>query len=262
MEEKKERRNKRIAVVSAILVLLVAILCLGGVTFAKYVSSTSAPSQQATVAKWGYVVTVTPENMFNDAYGDNGTSATWAEASTGRTGLSIAADTAKNNIVAPGAKGSMKITVTGQAEVAAKLSLTYDASTFEEISLTKPEDNTDPDNVIAAVDYKPIVWKVEKKNESTALYDGKSLSDALKALQNNLGTGVIMPGATALDLEYTISWEWKFDDTTATPDANKYDTILGNVAAGNTAPAGYTAKTTIKFAFSLAVEQSQTCATA
>ena len=53
MEKSKKQQNTgKLIIVLAMIALLIAILCLGGITFSKYVTNNSSSSLTATVDKW------------------------------------------------------------------------------------------------------------------------------------------------------------------------------------------------------------------
>lgn len=263
-QEKKTRNNKKWFVIVAMLLLLVAILALGGYTFARYISSTSVPAQSATVAKWGFVVNASADDLFSEQY-SKGTKVA-ADATGVTVDVKKAADnTADGGIVAPGTKGKMTFSVVGQAEVMAQIKL--DFTVTSDISITI----TDGSEV-----YKPIKWTLQRKqNAETEFTDvtgavGVDLA-TLKTKLESLYSGKIAPNATAISDYYELSWEWAFQknpkpetgDLTDEQKAEnaKYDaadTALGIAADGKTLPDGYSdAKTTIEFAFALSVEQVQ-----
>ena len=269
MEERKTRKNKRIMIVAAVLILPLAILCLGGVTFAKYVTKANVPTQQATVAKWGYVVTVNTNDMFAEAYKDDGTKTTAAAVTTdgkaGVTVLTYTTGTTKNR-VAPGTKGSMIITLSGTAEVASVITF-KETGTTKDVSLTRA---ADADNGVTAVDYKPVKWTLEKTGEANALVNKSTLADCITALKAQF-TGAVQAPGTDISAEYTLSWEWEFRTGTSDDEKDEndvYDTILGYAAEGKDDSGevkylqGCTAETEIAFGFTIAIEQSQTGATA
>ena len=282
MEERKTRRNKRIMIVAAIFVLLAAILCLGGVTFAKYVSKGGGKAQ-ATVAKWGCVVTADVDNLFFDAYNNDNTKATWATP-TGN-GIKISADTQNNKLVAPGAKGSMTITVGGKAEVASFM--TFTEGTLNDISL-KYDAYTPEGEGAAAVPagtYNPIKWTLKKGSAEVAGATKTTLAACLTALKTDLGfTGAATQSAVKAPGEawgnadgtvktFTLTWEWAFDNTATLSKADVFDTALAAYIAETDSEkkadiltnAGCVAdglSTTLSVDFSITIEQSQTGATA
>ncbi|MCI9031928.1 MAG: hypothetical protein HFK09_05350 [Clostridia bacterium] len=268
MEEKKTRGNKKILVVLAMLFLLVAIFAIGGYTFAKYISSQSTGTQQATVAKWGYVVTVDTTNLFGDKY-EADTNNVSTVTATGTT-LSIAAKTAGNKVVAPSGKGSMTITITGMAEVAAQLTYTADSSvTTSDIKLTRAESGTVGDDAyVAPVDYRPVKWSITKGTDAIQYTDAAdsnkkdatatTLENCLKALSEQCGNVLEANDETYKDgVTFTLSWEWAFHTDDA---SDKFDTILGYAAEGKTGDIleGCTAVTNIEFGFSIGIAQIAT----
>ena len=67
-QHKSERKNNRkTAVIVALLLALVALMCFGGYTFSKYVTSGSGTGT-AQVAKWGYTIEVNGGNLFGKNY--------------------------------------------------------------------------------------------------------------------------------------------------------------------------------------------------
>ena len=127
MENKKTNRNTRLIIVAIVLALVVLLLCIGGSTFARYISSKNLPSNQATVAKWGYVVTANTKNLFGKNYANTAI----VTDTTGDPKLDVKAS---GNVVAPGTKGEITFGVTGSAEVLAKLNLTFTVKS--DVSLT------------------------------------------------------------------------------------------------------------------------------
>ena len=101
----KSKNGKRIALILVAL-LLIAAIAFGAYTYSKYVSSGEG-QDSATVAAWGYTVTVgTGDDTgfgFSQYYGADG------EADADGTSAVIAGITSDKNVVAPGAKGSTTI---------------------------------------------------------------------------------------------------------------------------------------------------------
>ncbi len=275
MEERKTRKNKRLLIVSAMLILLLAILCIGGVTFAKYVTKTDVPTQQATVAKWGFVVTANTNNLFGEKYKYDGTSK--STITTDTSGLSIAADSTGGKRLAPGASGSMSISIGGKAEVASTIAFTK--GTIKDISIkydayTKDDEDKTP---VAAGTYAPVKWTL-KKGGTEIPTTNKTLSECLDAVVSDIlrtlgiAKGTIIPPNTELTTaNYELSWEWKFDNSAITERADEFDTLLAAYAAETNddkkaemlTDAGCSdAQTELSFNFGIAIEQSETGATA
>ncbi len=231
MEEKKTRGNKKILVVLAMLFLLIAIFAIGGYTFAKYITSTSAPSNQATAAKWGFVVSADTTGLFSEQY-KQGNVVTSTE-----TGVDVKVETAAtNNLVAPGTKGSMTITIGGKAEVASKITFALKdkdgaAVTTKDIKLERAE-NTGA--AVSAKSYAPVVWMVKKgANPLATAGSATTLAACLTAIETDInslvtdGDTFIAPNTEITTTTYTLSWEWAFH----TSDENdELDTIIGYAA--------------------------------
>ncbi len=232
MEEKKTRGNKKLLVVLAMLFLLIAIFALGGYTFAKYITSQSTGTQQATVAKWGFVVNVNANDLFSEQYKGEGVHATRDEAGV-NVQVETAGTAAKNNLVAPGTKGEMTFSVTGKAEVLAKIAASIDTTTtgaFSEVKLTGGD--------IAADGYMPVKWTLKDSSDGTTYTDvtdcvGVSLATIATKLSTSSSAEIAIN--TEVNKYYKLSWEWVFE-AGSTPDEkeknNKYDTILGYAAKG------------------------------
>lgn len=212
MENKKTNRNTRLIIVAIVLALVVLFLCVGGSTFARYISSKNLPSNQATVAKWGYVVNADATDLFGKDYADTAIVAD----TTASPKLDVKAS---GNVVAPGTTGNITFGVVGSAEVLAKLNLTFTVKS--DVSLTTGAD-------ASATTYNPIKWTL--KRGETALVTDKTLADVSTELAKV--STEIEAGTTIGDKDqaYTLSWKW---DMGTTSDANnKLDTILGYAAQG------------------------------
>ena len=212
MENKKTNRNTRLIIVAIVLALVVLFLCVGGSTFARYISSKNLPSNQATVAKWGYVVNADATDLFGKDYADTAIVAD----TTASPKLDVKAS---GNVVAPGTTGNITFGVVGSAEVLAKLDLKFTVKS--DVSLTTGAD-------ASATTYSPIKWTLKKGD--TALVTDKTLADVSTELAKV--STEIEAGTTIGDKDqaYTLSWKW---DMGATTDANnKFDTILGYAAQG------------------------------
>lgn len=212
MENKKTNRNTRLIIVAIVLALVVLFLCIGGSTFARYISSKNLPSNQATVAKWGYVVTADATKLFGKDYADTAIVAD----TTSDPKLDVKAS---GNVVAPGTTGKITFGVVGSAEVLAKLNLTFTVKS--DVALTTGED-------ASATTYNPIKWTLKKGD--TALVTDKTLADVsteLAKVSTEIEAGTVISDT---DQAYTLSWKWDMGTTTDTN--NKLDTILGYAAQG------------------------------
>lgn len=200
MKEKRKNNSKKFMAVIAIVIMLGLIIGMGAITYSKYVTSADAGSQTATAAKWGYVITADASKVFGKNYtkesGDLATIVT-------ENGVAVKAS-GDNNVVAPGTTGSMTFTISGSAEVKAKLKFAGDIT-----------------NEISLGDYKPIKWtlKVGDSVEASSFTDIVAFA---KDLADSDGT---IDGE-----EFTISWKWEFDGV----DVDIKDSIIGYKAQGKT----------------------------
>lgn len=238
----KFNKKKKMLVILSIVLMLTMVVGMGAFTFAKYVTTQTA-GDQANTAQWGFVITADASNLFGTKYTlpEGGTSATVVETGNG---VAVKA-TGEGNIVAPGTTGSMTFSISGKAEVRAKVSLKL-AATTKDIYLDT---------------YYPVKWTI--KENGTEIYSDKTLSDALTFLKSKVDEiGSIAPG-TEVNKTYVISWAWAFDSGN-----NQSDTVLGLLAGGkteeqinaiygeNTVEAGKYG-TSIDFGFTVTVEQTR-----
>lgn len=194
--EKKNRKNRKPLIVVAMLLMVALVVGMGAMTYSRYVSSFNLPAQQATAAKWGFVVTATSDDLFGSSY----------VKGTGNTaivgdGVVIKGST---DTVAPGATGSMTIKISGTSEVLARLKFEADTT-----------------STIAFDTYKPIKWTVNDGSTS------KSDTDFDALMNGFTPADAIEPGAS-INKTYTISWEWAWSTEEAT---SIKDTIIGIKAA-------------------------------
>lgn len=284
MEERKSSKKTRGIIIVAMLLLLVAIGCLCGITFAKYITEKSVPAQTATVAKWGFVINADTSKLFGKDYvkesGDNATVAT-------ADGVAVKASAAA---VAPGTQGEMIFSVIGNAEVPAKITITA-GSDIKEVKLTGSGEG--------ALNYAPVKWTIASSSDGTTYTpittvgsgDATVTADGTlaKALEiANKQSTEIAASTTETKMYFKLSWVWALTTSDVT-NADRYDTLLGYAAdcgttaskeytdatvtvAGdtstvldkltisdtNTTGTSYTAETKIEFSLTIKVEQIQT----
>jgi hypothetical protein len=237
------KTKRRTLVVVAMLVLLATVLALSGATFARYITTLPKESNSATVAKWGFVLSADASDLFGKEYMGTGLATT-----TGTGTVNVAADTSVDpdrQVVAPGTTGSMEFSISGKAEVYAKLTITASGS---DVSLTKGTET-----------YNPVKWTLTKG--STALVTKGTLEEVLAQFNDGNVAEELAPN-TPSDYEgdYVLTWEWAFEGPAESGitdlSGNAADTILGQVAE-NGSVAGYTAVTDISFSIEMQVEQIQ-----
>ena len=248
-----KKDNRKSILVIGLLLLLVAVIGFGGYTLSKYVTKKSVKDNKAQVAKWGFTVTAENNKLFGDKYSNGKIAATEDK-------LTVKADSAGTNLVAPGLSGSMTFTVAGKAEVLAKVSVAMNAAgdktTIEDVVLKYKKGGT-------AGTYNPVKWTLTKKGETTALVNEGTLANVQTELAKlyNANTAI----ATELNDEYTLSWAWAFENA-ANSDTDALDTLLGWKANGTDIPTdyGFTVEegtcTNISFSIEISVTQVQTVA--
>lgn len=245
----QKKDNRKSIFVIGLLLLLVAVIGFGGYTLSKYVTEKNA-SGKASVAKWGFTVSADATNLLGKEYKYNGASSTV----NGDQGITVKAKTSEGNIVAPGTTGSMTFTIAGSAEVKAKVEIAFTAN--KDVVLEYKKGGT-------AGTYNPVKWTLKKGED--ILVENSTLAAIADELNKAVYDETINPGASYTNAgTYTIEWVWAFDDTTANPDADKLDTLLGWTASGATIPTdyGFTVETagtntTIDFALNISITQEQ-----
>ena len=213
-----KKDNRKSILVIGLLLLLVAVIGFGGYTMSKYVTKKSVKDNKAQVAKWGFTVTAENNKLFGDKYSNGKIAATDDK-------LTVKADSAGTNLVAPGLSGSMTFTVAGKAEVLAKVSVAMKAAdgktAIEDVVLNYKKGET-------AGTYSPVKWTLTRKSKgetvATALVNEGTLANVQTELAKlyNANTAI----ATELNDEYTLSWAWAFENA-ANPDTDALDTLLG-----------------------------------
>lgn len=256
-QQKTERKNNRkTAVIVMLLIALIALMCFGGYTFSKYVTSGSGKGT-AKVAKWGYTASVDTSKLFGEEYKYDTAKAASTVNGTGAN-LTVKADTAGRNLVAPGTSGSMTFTVGGKAEVRALLSMGIDATTYKDVVLKIRKTGE-----TAYTEYRPVKWTL-KKGE-TMVAENVTLAKIAEAIHDEAINKTYGPNEGLTSTTYELSWAWAFQDTTGNVldlSIDQVDTILGQMEAGVTGytPAGYeidTDNSSTELAFTFTIQVSQ-----
>lgn len=231
MTQSNSDNRKKTVVIVALLLALVLLLGIGGYTLAKYITSGSGDGT-ATVAKWGYTVSVDTSNLFGKNYKAN-----VVTDDTTAANLEVASSS-DANVVAPGTAGSMTIEIKGTAEVASKLNIKV--ADVQEISLT-----------YGSTTYNPVKWALND-GEKDVVKDGTLA--AVEAELNKVQDVEYNAGDT-VNKTYTLTWTWAFDGGN-----DAADTALGLLAAEKTATKvgeeDITASNlTVKFTITASIEQ-------
>ena len=236
----KGRKNIRPFIITAMVALIALVVGMGGYTFAKYFTSTGTHSNQATVAKWGFVLSANATNLFGEEYRD-----TEDLAVTG-TDTGTVVVSAGNKTLAPGTTGSMTFSVHGTSEVLSKLTIT--AASTNEVKLELGEN-----------DYMPVKWTLTKGSQVVDGCDKTTLANVVEVI-NHLDDQdqAVAPNASLqCEGDYTLSWEWAF--TTDTTN-DSYDTVLGQIAQGlvSAAEGTYAGSVVgVNFSITISIEQIQ-----
>ena len=200
---KLNKKQKRTATIASMAALLAVVLGMGGQTFAKYIT-TQDKADQATVAKWGVVITNTADASFKPNY-TNVQSSVYKDGSTSEF----------RSVVAPGTNGSFSLSINGSPEVTAAVTASL---TIDDIYLK---------NSTGTVNYYPIIWTFNGKSYNGAA-DGTGTTLSLSQLSTDVATYANKEYSvgTSISTSVSIEWAWAFQGQNDT-----YDTILGDIAA-------------------------------
>ena len=252
-QHKSERKNNRkTAVIVALLLALVALLCFGGYTFSKYVTHGNGTGT-ANVAKWGYTVNVDTSGIFGEKY--KKVAGDFSTITAAPDGLTVKAESAGRKLVAPGTTGSMTFSVGGKSEVRARLYMGITPNEDVVLKIKKGEE--------AEIVYNPVKWTLKKNGVVVTGAQNVTLIDIADKLNHEpVSVGGTYDAGTELSTTtYELSWAWAFEGTETFTGitVNELDTILGQ-RANNAAftYAGWTineAVTSIEFVLDIKVEQ-------
>lgn len=200
----KNMKKFRKPLVIVAMVLMVALVCgMGAMTYSKYISTTDVPAQNATAAKWGFVVTANTSNLFGKSYNSDKVDALATVDESGDVVVKASAG-ATDEIIAPGTSGYLLIQISGEAEVLAQLTVNIDLTKYISDGGT----------------YRPIEWALTDGNTMPATgwtNDPETLST----------TKTLAPGTSASG-DYRLYWRWVFSSS---DDNDKKDTVIGAKAA-------------------------------
>ncbi len=237
----KSKNGKRIALILLAL-LLIAAIAFGAYTYSKYVSSGNG-SGSATVAKWGFTITASSKvdsndnNVFGQYYNTSGTEQDSSNSA-------VIASASNKDVVAPGAKGSFRFSVTGDAEVQAELSTAL--SITNDIFITLQ----DADNTSTEIEYHPVLFTLKSGESFESMSEISDCVNVPLAViakyidedTSNLNQASIAPNSSKLSLYYELSWSWAFE---VASDATLYTNNDGVLTAYNNAKFGKEAINTL-----------------
>jgi len=247
------KKNVMMRVASILLVLVLMSTSAISGTFAKYVTTASG-TESARVAKWGVEVGV--KGLYNDKDG------LFAKTYAADDGSTSFANTvvAEQKVVAPGTKNDegVSFTLKGKPEVAVQVDIQMTNVKDVYLPAGNYTDWTESvDGVYSkkfdAVAYYPVVFKlVDNASPAIALVEGTlaEVATYLNAKTNEYeaNTDLSKIYSASGSGEYTLTWEWVFED-----GKDKEDTLLGNIADGLTTVDG--ASTKLGFDLSITVTQ-------
>ena len=250
----KNKKGKKLVVLGAMAALLTLIGVSGSQTYAKYIEEAKVTTQKATVARWGFVQSVTVDYFFGKQYGsvvsDELTKVVASYNTDQSSTLSANARTSSGNIVQPGGSGSLTYTITGYAEVAAEF--TFSANATELVELMEGSTRI----------YEPLKWKFSINSDSLGEPEYKCDWSSWNDFYNYLTDDAVVVEYSAGSLaNATVIIEWKWDFSNGN---DVYDTILGQLAAGadtlnpGTSLAAYSnSSTTVDVQFGMTATQIQ-----
>ena len=219
-QRKSERKNNRkSAVIIALLLALIALLCYGGYTLSKYVTG-SSKTGTAQVAKWGYTMKVDGSNLFGKNYKFDGVA---SKATAETDGLTVKAS-GDYNVIAPGTTGSMTFTIKGQAEVKALIAM---GITPEKDIILKVQKAGGKEIV-----YSPVKWTLKKNGVVVTGAENTTLEAVAATFHHDPVVGLKKAGDELAETTYELIWSWAFEGTEVFTGItiNELDTIFGRCA--------------------------------
>ena len=219
-QQKTERKNNRKkAVTVALLLALIALLCFGGYTFAKYVTSDRGTGT-AQVAKWGYTMDIDGSKLFGKNYKFDGVASTVTAQTDGVT-VKASGD---YNVIAPGTTGSMTFMIKGQAEVKALIAMGITPEKDVVLKMKKADGKE--------IVYNPVKWTLKKNGVVMTGAGNTTLADVANHFHSDPVLGVKEAGTVVEKTIYELSWAWAFEGTGTFEGVtvDELDTILGTRA--------------------------------
>lgn len=248
-QKTKRKNNGKTAVIAVLLFALIAILCFGGYTLSKYVTS-SSDKGVAQVAKWGYTLKADGSNLFGKNYKFDGVV---SKATADTAGLTVKAS-GDYNVIAPGTTGSMTFKIEGRAEVKALIAMGIHPKKDVVLKLQKAGGEE--------IVYQPVKWTLKKNGVVVTGAENTTLTEVALTFHSDPVVGVKEAGAVLAETTYELVWAWAFEGTENFTGitVNELDTILGRRAddASYAAYGDWTIKdvcTEIDFDFDMQVTQ-------
>ena len=200
-----ENKRKKVFLIATLLLALLLIFAFGTYSLSKYVSKDSGEGN-ATIAKWGYKVEVDDTKLFGQEY-KKVNEGSWATVDGNGDVVVKAATGNDKNVIAPGTTGSMTISVTGNAEVLAKL--TYDFGESSIPSYTITTQTTEEPETTLTYTYAPVELTLQQyKDSGFKTPDGNAVT-GLDNIKGKLSAQTYATGSE-VSLYYKITWKWAF----------------------------------------------------
>lgn len=176
-------------------------------------------------------------NVFGQYYNTSGTEQNSSNSA-------VIASASNKDVVAPGAKGSFRFSVTGDAEVQAELSTAL--SITNDIFITLQ----DADNTSTEIEYHPVLFTLKSGESFESMSEISDCVNVPLAViakyidedTSNLNQASIAPNSSKLSLYYELSWSWAFE---VASDATLYTNNDGVLTAYNNAKFGKEAINTL-----------------
>lgn len=184
------KKNKALTAAFSVFALTMVSMCAIGGTFAKYAAQGSA-EDEARVAKWGVVVSVSGDEAFGEKYNDE----------ISATGTKVISSSAGTNVLGPGTNGTLGgVSITGTPEVRVEVVVGLD---LELTNWEIPEE------------YCPIVFTVGTTDYYIGADGINTISDLESAVENAASKVATQYDANTVledqDFNKTVTWSWKFD---------------------------------------------------
>lgn len=239
--------NIKTPILYRVVICLLCLALLSGALFyyiqAKYISSDTGDTPQASVTRWGFTANINGDNMFGEHYvgGEIETDTTLDDYS-----YDVRAK-AESTVIAPDTSGYMSFSVQGSAEVDAQVVLRASGG---DVKVIVNEGGN-------KYEYRPIRWSldvIDGANVTNEINNG-TLEQLLERMEE---LNPIIKAGNVVDVEYRITWAWPLE-TGSTPAEiernNTLDSVIAAYLAGYTIDSKYTVSASLNFEFIAAVEQ-------
>lgn len=199
------KSSRKPLIYASMILLILVVLAMGGVTFAKYISKTGVETNGATISKWGIVLKADASALFG---GGRSTA-----SSDGDAGQVTSSGNADRSFIAPGTDGYMTFSVSGEADVASKIDVDVE---YDDIRI----------GTSSAPKYVPLRWTLKKDGSEVEGAKDLTLSEMAEYLEK-MDESVPAGNKPKMSGEYVLEWRWEKN-----AQNDEFDTVLGKVASG------------------------------